>query len=83
MTNEEISNALEKAMQDIEGLKSEINELKSKGDLGSHLPRTNLLSDNFLTRAFTVLGHYIVASLIIVLPIYLLIFIIAMLASQY
>lgn len=40
------------------------------------LPQTNLLSGSFLTRAFAVLGHYIVASLIIVVPIYIVLFVI-------
>jgi len=78
MTNEELSTALEKAMVEIETLKSEVNRLKSSSDLEQRLPRTNLLSHSFLTRAFTVLGHYFVASLIIVIPIYILIFIFAL-----
>jgi hypothetical protein len=39
-------------------------------------PQTALLSPNFLTRAFAVLGHYIVAGLIITIPIYVIMFII-------
>ena len=38
-----------------------------------------LLSDSFLKRAFAVLGHYLVASLIIAIPFYILIFIGALL----
>ncbi len=40
------------------------------------LPKTNLLSGSFLTRAFAVLGHYLVAGLIVTVPIYIIIFII-------
>lgn len=40
------------------------------------LPDTNLLSGSFLTRAFAVLGHYMVATLIIMVPLYILIFVI-------
>jgi hypothetical protein len=40
------------------------------------LPQTNLLSGSFLSRAFAVLGHYLVASLIIAIPIYIVIFVI-------
>jgi hypothetical protein len=36
------------------------------------LPKTGLVSDKFLTRAFTVWGDYFVAQLIISLPIFLL-----------
>lgn len=39
------------------------------------LPQTSLLSGSFLSRAFAVFGHNLVASLIIVLPLYLIIFI--------
>ena len=37
-----------------------------------HLPRTALLSDNYLSRAFAVWGHYFVAQLIIAIPIFLI-----------
>jgi len=40
------------------------------------LPDTKLLSDKFLTRAFTVLGHYFVASIIIAIPAYCVVFLI-------
>ncbi|MFQ5633229.1 MAG: hypothetical protein ACE5I1_31070 [bacterium] len=73
---------LENANAEITALRNRIAELESKVSMtGSTLPKTDLLSDSFLRRAFTVWGHQIVASLIVVLPIYLLIFIIAMLAN--
>jgi hypothetical protein len=37
-------------------------------DAPTALPKTNLLSNNFLQRAFTVWGHYFVAQLIISIP---------------
>lgn len=40
------------------------------------LPQTNLLSGSFLSRAFAVLGHYLVASMIIAIPLWILIFVI-------
>lgn len=45
----------------------------STRSLPSELPNTSLLSDKFLTRAFTVWGHVFVAQLLIALPIYLLV----------
>jgi hypothetical protein len=42
------------------------------------LPRTQLLSPKFLTRAFAVWGHMIVAQLAITIPVYAVFFIIAM-----
>ncbi|MBE0642478.1 MAG: hypothetical protein IH600_00180 [Bacteroidetes bacterium] len=40
------------------------------------LPRTNLLSGSFITRSFAVLGHYLVAALIVTIPVFIVIFII-------
>ena len=71
--------------QELARLRQRIEALERDTDLtatldGSRdpLPQTMLLSDSFLKRAFAVLGHYLVASLIVVVPIYILIFIIAM-----
>jgi hypothetical protein len=46
------------------------------------LPETNLVSENFLTRAFAVLGHYFVASLCITIPLYCIIFAMSMLLGR-
>lgn len=62
---------------EISNLKKKINYLENHLNYQPKLPDTNILSDNFLKRAFAILGHYIVASLIIVVPLYILIFIIA------
>jgi hypothetical protein len=35
------------------------------------LPETGLISDSFFTRAFTVWGHYLVAQLIISIPLFI------------
>lgn len=45
------------------------------------LPQTNLLSGSFLSRSFAVMGHYLVASLIITIPLSIVIFIIAIAIS--
>lgn len=45
------------------------------------IPRTNLLSGSFLTRAFAVMGHYLVASMIITIPAMIVIFILAIAVS--
>lgn len=70
MNNEEIQ-------QEIMNLKNKINYLENHLNYQPKLPVTNILSDNFLKRAFAILGHYTVASLIIVIPLYIIIFIIA------
>ncbi len=52
-------------------LENEINQLKSR------LPDSNLLSSGFLSRAFAVLGHNLIAGLLVSIPLYILLFIIA------
>jgi tetrahydromethanopterin S-methyltransferase subunit B len=66
-------NALDQRLDAIERMVQNVSE---RQDAMPALPKTNLLSGSFLTRAFAVLGHYLVAGLIIVLPIYLIIFIV-------
>ena len=63
--------------QEIARLRARIEALERDIDLPSALgreprPQTALLSDSFLTRAFAVLGHYVVASLLIAVPTYVL-----------
>ncbi len=45
------------------------------------IPQTNLLSGSFLTRSFAVMGHYLVASMIITIPAMILIFVLALAVS--
>ncbi|NUO83767.1 hypothetical protein HUU05_27135 [candidate division KSB1 bacterium] len=77
MPEVEMAQALERARKEIQFLQERLTRLEMQGT-NSTQPRTNLLSDKFLTRAFAVLGHYLVASLIIFVPIYALILIIAL-----
>ena len=41
---------------------------------GRSIPQTDLLSESFIRRAFAVWGHYFVAQLCIVIPLYCLFF---------
>lgn len=63
-------------MQDLESqiaeLRKRVNELESTFEVAPRLPRTSLISDSFLKRAFAVYGHSMVAGLIIALPAYLI-----------
>jgi|GEM_PF-2833861 len=45
------------------------------------LPRTDLLSNDFMTRAFAVFGHALVANLLISLPLYILVLLITLAAK--
>ncbi|MCX6026780.1 MAG: hypothetical protein NTY23_11070 [Chloroflexi bacterium] len=73
----------------IASLEAEVQQLRTASvqtntsleGLKSRLPTTSLGSPKFLSRAFTVWGHYFVAQVIIAVPIYCLIFLIGALAS--
>jgi len=80
MNLEELESELKYANEKIENLKGQVNRLENIVRY-SKLPKTNILSDKFLTRAFAILGHYAIASLIIFVPIYALLFIIIILIN--
>ena len=77
MTNAELNKALEDALAEIETLKNRVSELEGTSGKMTKLPRTSLLNENFLTRAFTVWGHNFVAGIIIAIPFWFLALIIA------
>jgi len=69
---------LERRMQNLEWENQQLREAVQQGGLGNaqalmqSLPRTGLLSQSFMTRAFAVWGHYFVAQLIISLVIFVI-----------
>jgi hypothetical protein len=75
MDEQDLSAQLAQAREQIHSLQQRVDSLELRT---AHLPNTQLLDDSFIKRAFAVLGHYIVASLIITIPFYLLIFLIAL-----
>jgi hypothetical protein len=84
MSEHELTQALEKATDEIQSLKMRLNALEQATGGKTALPETKLLSESFLTRAFAVLGHYMVAALIVALPFYIIIFIIiALVGNQF
>ena len=60
----------------IKVLEERVVSMERRQNMQPEIPQTALLSGNFLTRAFAVLGHYIVAGLIITIPIYVIIFVV-------
>jgi hypothetical protein len=62
----------------IHGYEHRIKTMEQRQGQQPALPQTNLISGSFLSRAFAVFGHNLVASLIIILPLYLIIFIIVL-----
>jgi hypothetical protein len=80
--------AMEKRLIFLEGEVARLNQLVQEAsnqalDAAGRLPNTSILSPNLLTRAFAVWGHAVVAQLLIGIPIYCLIFLLAMGSSQY
>lgn len=55
----------------IDTLRAEVAALKATGG-ATDLPQTRILSEDFMTRAFAVYGHALVAGLIISIPIYVI-----------
>jgi len=67
----------------IEDLRLEVDRLRDRTtqierhyEVAPRMPRTNVISETFLKRAFAVWGHSFVASLIIAVPFYVLMFLI-------
>jgi hypothetical protein len=79
--------ALENRLQQLEARLQEFEtKLPEQPDaleaLPEGLPDTQLLSTNFLRRAFAIWGHMIVAQLIITVPFYCLFFLMGILSNQ-
>ncbi len=74
MTQQEFTQELAKAQKQIQVLHQRLSLLEQGGN-GS-VPDTMLLNDSFMKRAFAVLGHSVVASLIVSVPFYILMFVI-------
>jgi hypothetical protein len=58
-----------------------LSQQTSISNVTKRLPDTDLLSSSFIKRAFTVWGHMFVAQLLIAVPIYCLIFLLASIGS--
>ena len=83
MSQDELQNAVEQLTVELNALKTRVSSLEKANMSHGMLPTTNLLSHSFLTRAFAVLGHYLVAGLIIAVPIYILMFIFVIGATMF
>ena len=83
MTNSELNKTLENALTEIEGLKQQIKKIEGTTGKTQKSPRTNLLNENFLTRAFTVWGHNFVAGIIIAIPFWIIGLIIAVMVGAF
>jgi hypothetical protein len=76
MEEQDLQHRLSELQSHIKTLEERVISVERRQSMQPDLPQTALLSGSFLTRAFAVLGHYIVASLIIAIPIYVIIFIV-------
>ena len=73
MDEHELTAQLSRARADIEAMRRRIDAIEART---THLPESMLFDESFLKRAFAVLGHYMVAALIISIPFYALFFLI-------
>ena len=73
MTNDELTDELEKANARIISLHKRLMRIE-KGKSQTGLPNTMILSHSFLKRAFAVYGHVFVVGLIIMIPLWFLMF---------
>ena len=78
MQEPDLTAQLLEAKQEIAQLRARVERLEHPGGTTDTLPRTQLLDHSFIKRAFAVLGHYLVAALIITIPFYLLLFLFAL-----
>ena len=82
MAESNLTQALEHAMAEIESLRTRVSQLEEKTRSVESLPDSMLLSNVFLKRSFAVLGHYLVAGLIISVPLYVVIVLIALFTTN-
>lgn len=80
--DEHLATELAEAQREITHLRRRLDALEDRR-IETALPQTMLLDHSFLKRAFAVLGHYFVASLIIVLPFYMLALVIFLLVGGF
>lgn len=80
MDHAALTDELARARRDIEDLRLRLERAEINGGT-RRVPDTMLLDESFLKRAFAVLGHYMIASIIVIAPIYIVIFIIALLVE--
>jgi hypothetical protein len=79
MSEEELQLSLEKSKLKIETLEKKVILLEEK--IRKSLPQTKILSEKFLTRAFAIYGHTLVAGLIIAVPIWIIAIIIVVMMN--
>ncbi len=72
MSENEPITAVSPTHSELEALRTRVHELEAQVQaMEGRLPNTWLLSDNILKRAFGVYGHYLLAGLLIAVPIML------------
>ena len=77
MAGNDLKQEIDKALSEIETLRNRITELEKSATGLRKLPDTMLLSESFMTRAFAVFGHNFVVGMMIAVPIWLMLLVIA------
>ncbi|MCB2204544.1 hypothetical protein KQI65_07335 [bacterium] len=75
MEEQDLQHRINELQTQIKVLEERIVSTERRQSMLPDIPQTALLSGSFLTRAFAVLGHYLVAALIITIPVYVVIFV--------
>ena len=78
MSEQQLQEELARSQKQIQVLHQRLMQLEQSNNGGGRVPETMLLSDSFLKRAFAVFGHSMVASLIVMVPFYLIVFLMMM-----
>ena len=79
MTNSDLVKQIEALQNAFRALEQKFQKLEENSIRKESSPFTWLISDSFLKRSFAVFGHYLVASLIIGIPFYILIIVLMLL----
>lgn len=83
MSETELKKSLKEALEEIKSLRNRVEVLENASSRGGSLPDTMLLSDQFIKRAFAVWGHNAVVGLIIAVPVWFLMMMIALCAGGF
>ena len=78
MSEAELKNNLKEALESVKSLQNRVELLEKSSSKIRKLPDTMLLSDQFIKRALGVWGHNFVIGLIIAVPIWFLMMLIAL-----
>ena len=78
MSEAELKKSLKDTVNEIKSLQNRVEILEKSSSRGSKLPKTMLLNDQFIKRAFAVWGHNFVVGLIFAVPVWFIMMLVAL-----